>query len=146
MSGMHLLPVYYTTTSNRKRKKQKKSKSLLAAEKEHAKFLKRMGVGSRSSVGLEQRSSKPWVTGSSPVESANQRSVAQPGSASALGAEGQRFKSSHSDHSFQPCVKKDESYKLDVSDRYVVGQAYNKGGLQVLSKREQNDPATGKRR
>ena len=70
MSGMHLLPVYYTTTSNRKRKKQKKSKSLLAAEKEHAKFLKRMGVGSRSSVGLEQRSSKPWVTGSSPVESA----------------------------------------------------------------------------
>ena len=146
MSGMHLLPVYYTTTSNRKRKKQKKSKSLLAAEKEHAKFLKRMGVGSRSSVGLEQRSSKPWVTGSSPVESANQRSVAQPGSASALGAEGQRFKSSHSDHSFQPCVKKDESYKLDVSDRYVVGQAYNRGGLQVLSKREQNDPATGKRR
>ena len=146
MSGMHLLPVYYTTTSNRKRKKQKKSKSILAAEKEHAKFLKRMGVGSRSSVGLEQRSSKPWVTGSSPVESANQRSVAQPGSASALGAEGQRFKSSHSDHSFQPCVKKDESYKLDVSDRYVVGQAYNKGGLQVLSKKEQNDPATGKRR
>ena len=143
---MHLLPVYYTTTSNRKRKKQKKSKSILAAEKEHAKFLKRMGVGSRSSVGSEQRSSKPWVTGSSPVESANQRSVAQPGSASALGAEGQRFKSSHSDHSFQPCVKKDESYKLDVSDRYVVGQAYNKGGLQVLSKREQNDPATGKRR
>ena len=75
MSGMHLLPVYYTTTSNRKRKKQKKSKSILAAEKEHAKFLKRMGVGSRSSVGSEQRSSKPWVTGSSPVESAKPKVV-----------------------------------------------------------------------
>ena len=75
MSGMHLLPVYYTTTSNRKRKKQKKSKSLLTAEKEHAKFLKRMGVGSRSSVGSEQRSSKPWVTGSSPVESAKPKVV-----------------------------------------------------------------------
>ena len=75
MSGMHLLPVYYTTTNNRKRKKQKKSKSLLAAEKEHAKFLKRMGVGSRSSVGSEQRSSKPWVTGSSPVESASKSSL-----------------------------------------------------------------------
>ena len=72
---MHLLPVYYTTTSNRKRKKQKKSKSILAAEKEHAKFLKRMGVGSRSSVGSEQRSSKPWVTGSSPVESASKSSL-----------------------------------------------------------------------
>ena len=100
MSGMHLLPVYYSTTNTRKRKKKKKTKSLLAAEKEHAKFLKKMGVGSRSSVGLEQRSSKPWVTGSSPVESANSRSVAQPGSASALGAEGQRFKSSHSDHPY----------------------------------------------
>ena len=93
MSGMHLLPVYYTTTSNRKRKKQKKSKSILAAEKEHAKFLKRMGVGSRSSVGSEHRSSKPRVTGSSPVESTNSRSVAQPGSASALGAEGREFES-----------------------------------------------------
>jgi len=28
----------------------------------------------------------------------------------------------------------------------VVGQAYNKGGLQVLSRTEQSDPTTGKRR
>ena len=74
MSGMHLLPSYYSTTNTKKRKKSKKSKSLLAAEKEHEKFLKRMGVGSRSSAGSEQRSSKPWVTGSSPVESANKQS------------------------------------------------------------------------
>ena len=72
--------------------------------------------------------------------------MAQSGSAPALGAGGHRFKSYHSDHSFHPCVKKDESYKLDISGQYVVGQAYNKGGLQVLSKKEQNDPATGKRR
>ena len=69
-----MLPSYYSTTNTKKRKKSKKSKSLIAAEKEHEKFLKRMGVGSRSSVGVEQRSSKPWVTGSSPVESANKRS------------------------------------------------------------------------
>ena len=93
---MHMLPAYYTTNNTRKRRKKNKTKAMIAAEKEHEKFLKRMGVRSRSSVGVEQRSSKPWVTGSSPVESAN-RSVAQPGSASALGAEGQRFKSSHSD-------------------------------------------------
>jgi hypothetical protein len=30
------------------------------------------------------------------------------------------------------------------SSQYVVGQAYNKGGLQVLSK--EDDPTTGKRR
>lgn len=46
---MHLLPVYYTTTSTRKRKKSKKSKSLLKAEAEHQKFLKKIRGG--SSVG-----------------------------------------------------------------------------------------------
>ena len=124
---MHLLPVYYTTTSSRKRKKQKKSKSLLAAEKEHAKFLKRMGVGKsnggRSSVGR----------------------------ASGLQPEGRRFDPARlhqkpDTSGWGPCTKEDESYKLDISNQYVIGQAYNKGGLQVLSKTEQSDPSTGKRR
>ena len=70
MSGMHLLPVYYSTTNTRKRKQKKKSKSVLEAERKHAKFLKKMGVGTRSSAGTEQRSSKPWVAGSSPAECA----------------------------------------------------------------------------
>jgi hypothetical protein len=39
-----------------------------------------------------------------------------------------------------------EQEKLRVSSSYVVGQAYNKGGLVVLSKSETADPATGKRR
>ena len=69
MSGMHLLPVFYSTTNTKKRKVRKKTQSQLAAERDHEKFLKKMGIGSRSSVGSEQRSSKPWVTGSSPVES-----------------------------------------------------------------------------
>ena len=73
MSGMHLLPVYYSTTSTKKRKKKNKTKSLIAAEKEHEKFLKRMGIGSRSSVGSEQRSSKPQVAGSSPAGIANSK-------------------------------------------------------------------------
>ena len=129
MSGMHLLPVYYTTTSSRKRKKQKKSKSLLAAEQEHAKYLKRMGVGKsnggRSSVGR----------------------------ASGLQPEGRRFDPARLHQTdkvdtsrWTPCTKEDKSYKLDISNQYVIGQAYNKGGLQVLSKTEQSDPTTGKRR
>lgn len=51
MSGMHLLPVYYSTTNTRKRKQKKKSKSVLEAERQHAKFLKKMGVRGRSSDG-----------------------------------------------------------------------------------------------
>ena len=124
---MQMLPVYYSTTNTRKRKKKKKTKALIAAEKEHAKFLKSMGVGKskggRSSVGR----------------------------ASGLQPEGRRFDPARlhqkpDTSGWGPCTKQDESYKLGISDRYVVGQAYNKGGLQVLSKREQNDPATGKRR
>ena len=71
---MHILPAYFTTTSTRKRKKSKKPKSLIEAERQHAKFLKKV-VGTRSSVGIEQRSSKPWVTGSSPVECAKPKVV-----------------------------------------------------------------------
>tara|TARA_B100001175_G_C19434988_1_gene603126 strand:+ start:491 stop:931 length:441 start_codon:yes stop_codon:yes gene_type:complete len=70
MSGMHLLPVYWTTNNTKKRKKKVVSKKEQLAILEHEKFLKRMGV---------------------------KRSVAQPGSASALGAEGRRFESYRSD-------------------------------------------------
>ena len=120
---MHILPSYFTTTNTRKRKKSKKPKSLIEAERQHAKFLKKI-VGIRSSVGIEQRSSKPWVTGSSPVESTIPSSKLE----------------------FSVCTKKDDTYKREISKQYVIGQAYNKGGCQVLSKQEQKDPATGKRR
>ena len=127
MSGMHLLPVYYTTTSTKRRKNGNKTKSLLAAEKDHEKFLKKMGVGKskggRSSVGR----------------------------ASGLQPEGRRFDSARLHQKpdvsrWTPCTKEDKSYKLDISSKYVIGQAYNKGGLQVLSRTEQSDPTTGKRR
>jgi hypothetical protein len=46
-------------------------------------------------------------------------------------------------------LSKNHSYereKLEVSSKFIVGQAYNKGGLVVLSKSDAADPATGKRR
>ena len=133
---MHILPVYFTTTRTRKRKKSKKPASLIEAERQHAKFIKKMGIGIRSSVGIEQRSSKPWVTGSSPVECANKRSVAQPGSASALGAGGQRFESSHSD---QIPLSNDipvgvAPKKELIPHNFTIAPAYNKGPYQVISK------------
>jgi hypothetical protein len=133
---MHILPVYFTTTHTRKRKKSKKPASLIEAERQHAKFIKKMGIGIRSSVGIEQRSSKPWVTGSSPVECANKRSVAQPGSAPALGAGGQRFESSHSD---QIPLSNDipvgvAPKKELIPHNFTIAPAYNKGPYQVISK------------
>ena len=46
MSGMHLLPVYYTTTNHKQRRKKprKMSKGREEALRKHEKFLKKMGV------------------------------------------------------------------------------------------------------
>ena len=71
MSGMHLLPVYYTTLNTRKRKKGKKSKSLLEAERKHAKYLKRiMGKSgdANGTIGVSeyQGESHPPAEGSIP--------------------------------------------------------------------------------
>lgn len=51
MSGMHLMGHAYTTTNTRKRKSKKKSKRMLAAEAEHEKFLKKMGVSQEQLEG-----------------------------------------------------------------------------------------------
>ena len=134
MSGMHLLPVYYSTTNTRKRKQKKKSKSVLEAERKHAKFLKKMGVGSRSSVGSEQRSSKPWVTGSSPVESANSRSLAQSGSAPALGAGGQRFESSNSDQFYNPSMAKKKENVYTGTEIIGIGQMHKSNAVPIRRK------------
>ena len=132
---MNILPAYFTTTNFRKHKKSKKPKSLIGAERQHAKFIKKM-IGIRSSVGIEQRSSKPWVTGSSPVECANKRSVAQSGSAPALGAGGQRFESSLSDQ-----IPLSDDIPVGVAPKkelfphnFTIAPAYNKGPYQVISK------------
>ena len=95
MSGMHLLPVYYSTTNTRKRKQKKKSKSVLEAERKHAKFLKKMGVGSRSSAG---KSNGKLLN----------RSLAQSGSAPALGAGGQKFESSTPTNSIIPVWQRNQ--------------------------------------
>ena len=44
------------------------------------------------------------------------------------------------------CTKPNDDYKKEISSQYVIGQAYNKSGLQVLTKKETQDPSTGKRR
>ena len=44
------------------------------------------------------------------------------------------------------CSKMNDEYKHKVSSNYVIGQAYNKGNLVVLSKEDAKDESTGKRR
>ena len=146
MSGMHLLPSYYSTTNTKKRKKSKKSKSLIAAEKEHEKFLKRMGVGSRSSAGIEQRSSKPWVTGSSPVESANKRSVGKSGNPPHLGCGDQRFESSRSDQVFyDPSMAKKEEKVYTGTEIIGIAQMHKSNAVPIRNKKSAEDIAKMRR-
>ena len=119
MSGMHMLPVYYTTTNQKKRRKGKKSKRLLQAEIEHEKYLRKMGYDpnakQRKPAPLKpERVAKP-LPDDVPI----------------------------SEMDWSPCLK---GKKAQISGNYVVGQAYNKGNLVVLSKAEQSDENTGKRR
>ena len=146
MSGMHLLPVYYSTTSTKKRKKKHKTKSLIAAEKEHEKFLKRMGVGSRSSAGIEQRSSKPWVTGSSPVESANKRSVGKSGNPPHLGCGDQRFESSRSDQVFyDPSMAKKEEKVYTGTEIIGIAQMHKSNAVPIRNKKSAEEVAKMRR-
>jgi hypothetical protein len=121
MSGMHLLPVYYSTTNTRKRKQKKKSKSALDAERKHVKFLKKMGYKGPVVQRSEPAAHNGVVVGSNPA-GPTKRSVAQPGSASALGAEGRKFESCRSDQFYNSSsAKKDE--KVYSGERKLLGIA-----------------------
>ena len=119
MSGMHLLPIYYTTTNHKRRKKPRKVTKRMEAElREHEKFLKKMGV-----------SSNPIVRERAPLK--------------LDGPSNQLPEKNIKDMDWSPCVKKNTP---SLSGDYIIGQAYNKGNLVVLSSKEASDSATGKRR
>lgn len=119
MSGMHLLPVYYTSTRlTTKKKKRKVSAKMQKAQAEHEKFLKKMGYEpkeNRVRVSIYEfpnySSDCPSIPTSDVIDGVCS-------------------------------TKKVPTYTGNA----VIGQAYNKGGLQVLSSQEAKDPMTGKRR
>ena len=119
MSGMHLLPIYYTTTNHKRRKKPRKVTKRMEAElREHEKFLKKMCV-----------SSNPIVRERAPLK--------------LDGPSNQLPEKNIKDMDWSPCLKKNTP---SLSGDYIIGQAYNKGNLQVLSKSDSADDSTGKRR
>jgi hypothetical protein len=148
MSGMHMLPVYYTTTNNKKRKVRKKTQSQLAAERDHEKFLKKMGIGSRSSVGLEQRSSKPWVTGSSPVESAKSQtrsSVWSERTAHNGYVTGSNPVGSTNKISYDPSMAKKEEKVYTGTEIIGIAQMHKSNAVPVRGKKQATEIANMRR-
>lgn len=114
---MGLMPAYYTTTSTKKRK-QKRKPGWEQREAEYQKFLKKHG--------LDKPQKKREFVEYKPSDSYRREDNLPPCS----NAVGNGFKTE----------------RPEYTGNAVIGQAYNKGGLQVLSTQEAKDPMTGKRR
>ena len=120
---MHLVKPYLSTTRYNIKKPKLKKKDI-EARKEHEKFLKEMGVGRKHSW----RFTKPVAEQSRPAVRVEDYKLSN--------KIGGGFKRSY----------QEQQDRYEVSSQYSIGPAYNKGGYQVLSKEDQKDPATGKRR
>ena len=115
------MPVYYTDTNLKKRKSRKVTASMQKAQDEHDKYLKKLGY-----VPKEQRQKNSEPLKLDKLWDNYDNRVSIPTSDKV----GNGLKTS----------------KPLYTGSAVIGQAYNKGGLQVLSTEEVNDPMTGKRR
>ena len=96
-------------------------KSLIEARRKHDKYLRKMGVHPDQLKVKRDR-----------------RSVAQPGSASGLGPEGQKFESSHSDHPprWDSCTKK-QSMRYSGKRRLLGIATLHKSNLVPVFEKEE---------
>ena len=117
MSGMHLLPAYWTTNNHKKRKKKKVSAKMQESIRQHEKFLKKMGVDSN------------YVRTPTPLKT-------------------ERLSKQLPSRDIKDYEWKIQTKRVvkEYNGNVVLGQAYNKGNLVVLSSTESKDDATGKRR
>ena len=117
MGSMHLLPAYWTTTNSKKRKKKKVSAKMQESIRQHEKYLAKMGIDPNY-VRTPTPLKLGWVSKQLPSRDIK-------------------------DYDWKIQTKKDaKKYNGNV----ILGQAYNKGNLVVLSGKEAADVSTGKRR
>jgi hypothetical protein len=114
---MHLLPAYWNTNNSKKRKKKKITPSMKASIEKHEKYLKKMGIDPNY-----KREPSPLKLDWAPKQLPS-RDIKE--------------------YDWRIQTKKDAK---QYNGNAVLGQAYNKGNLVVLSATEAKDVATGKRR
>lgn len=138
---MALMPAFYTTNNTRKRKSKKVNPSKFESDwKAHNKFLKSI----RSPV-ITLDEYIDYIHGRRSVSVARQSPKLQ-GEVRFLAPAPYRRETPHipsHDSGIGVALKTERPV---YTGNAVVGQAYNKGGYQVLSTSEVNDPMTGKRR
>ena len=114
---MHLLPAYWNTNNPKKRKKKKVSAAQQEGIRQHEKFLAKMGVDPN------------YVRKAAPLKT-ERLSKQLP---------------SRDIKDYDWKIQTKRTLK-EYNGNVVIGQAYNKGNLVVLSGKEASDVSTGKRR
>ena len=114
---MHLLPAYWNTNNHKKRRKKKLSASQQEGIRQHEKYLAKMGVDPN------------YVRKATPLKTERLSK--------------QLPTKDIKDYEWRVQTKR---VVKEYNGNVVIGQAYNKGNLVVLSGKEANDVSTGKRR
>ena len=142
--GMHMV-IGLSSLNTRKRKLKITQQRMLELVEEHRLYNKKMKQSNNSDMMMSFDEYLDWCFGKKKLPKSSKSNFTQMSSMTITTTN--KYPSHVSDKVDKyACSKMNDEYKHKVSSNYVIGQAYNKSGLQVLTKKETQDSSTGKRR
>jgi len=141
--GMHMV-MGLSSLNTRKRKLKITQQRMLELVEEHRLYNKKMKQSNNSDMMMSFDNYLDWCFGKKKLPKTSKSNFVP---LSMTFTTTNKYPSHVSDKVDKyACSKMNDEYKHKVSSNYVIGQAYNKSGLQVLTKKETQDSSTGKRR
>ena len=142
--GMHMV-IGLSSLNTRKRKLKITKQRMLELVEEHRLYNKKMKQSNNSDMMMSFDEYLDWCFGKNKLPKTSKSNFTPMSSMTITTTK--KYPSHVSDKVDKyACSKMNDEYKHKVSSNYVIGQAYNKSGLQVLTKKETQDSSTGKRR
>ena len=142
--GMHMV-IGLSSLNTRKRKLKITKQRMLELVEEHRLYNKKMKQSNNSDMMMSFDEYLDWCFGKKKLPKSSKSNFTPMSSMTITTTK--KYPSHISDKVDKyACSKMNDEYKHKVSSNYVIGQAYNKSGLQVLTKKETQDSSTGKRR
>ena len=142
--GMHMV-IGLSSLNTRKRKLKITQQRMSELVEEHRLYNKKMKQSNNSDMMMSFDEYLDWCFGKKKLPKSSKSNFTPMSSMTITTTN--KYPSHVSDKVDKyACSKMNDEYKHKVSSNYVIGQAYNKSGLQVLTKKETQDSSTGKRR
>lgn len=142
--GMHMV-IGLSSLNTRKRKLKITKQRMSELVEEHRLYNKKMKQSNNSDLMMSFDEYLDWCFGKKKLPKSSKSNFTPMSSMTVSTTK--KYPSHISDKVDKyACSKMNDEYKHKVSSNYVIGQAYNKSGLQVLTKKETQDSSTGKRR